>query len=108
MAIFACRLFYSQRAFDEELARYREPALAQLLPGLLHWHADDAGAVRSRSGCAFPPFLVLERGTTLHTWLSEQTRDWPEVLRMMEALARLLDSLHRAGYVHGDLKARSR
>ena len=88
------------------MARSRKPALACVMPDLLHADANVAGAVRSHSGYIFPPFVVTERGTTLRTWL-EQKRGVFELCTMMEAVARLLDSLHRAGYVHRDVKARS-
>ena len=100
-----CRLFYSRAEFEEEVALYRDPALACIMPDLLHADNNNAGTVRSRSGYAFPPFLVIERGTTLLTWLAEQ-RNFFEVSTMVEALARLLDSLHAAGYVHRDVKVR--
>ena len=98
-----CRLYLDRIEFEEEVALYRKPELASVMPDLLQAHDNAAGAVRSRSGYAFPPFLVLERGTTLKKWLDEE-RNFFEVITMVEALARLLGSLHAAGYVHRDVK----
>ena len=89
------------------MALYKEPALSRIMPELLYATANSDGAVNNRSGYAFPPFLVIERGTTLLTWLEEE-RNFFEVIAMVEALAHLLDNLHCAGYVHRDMKARSR
>ena len=91
--------------FEEEVALYREPALARIMPDLLHADHNASRAVCSRSGYIFPPFLVIERGTTLRAWLDED-RNFLEIITMVEALARLLDGLHRAGYVHRDMKVR--
>ena len=96
-------MFLEQDEFEEEVALYRDPALARIMPDLLYATDNASGAIRSQSGYAFPPFLVLERGTTLRTWLQEE-RNFFEVTTMVEAIARLLDSLHTAGYVHRDVK----
>ena len=89
--------------FEEEAALYRTPALASIMPDLLQVADNADGTVCSRSGYTFPPFLVLERGTTLRKWMEEE-RNYFEVAGMVEALARLLGSLHAAGYVHRDVK----
>lgn len=96
-------MYLNRNEFEEEVALYRTPALASIMPDLLHASDNATGAVRSRSGYHFPPFLVLERGTTLKKWLDED-RNFFEVTAMVEALARLLSSLHAAGYVHRDVK----
>ena len=97
------RIFHSRDEFEEEVALYRDPALASIMPDLLYANDNESGSVRSLSGYAFPPFFVLERGVTLLTWVQE-VRNFFEVSTMVEALARLLDSLHEAGYVHRDIK----
>ena len=51
----------------------------------------------------FPAFLVVERGVTLKQW-SKGRRSVFDVIAMVESVARLVDSLHTAGYVHRDLK----
>ena len=98
-----CRIFHSRDEFEEEVALYRDPALASIMPDLLYANDNESGSVRSLSGYAFPPFFVLERGVTLLTW-TEEVRNFFEVSTMVEALARLLDSLHEAGYVHRGIK----
>ena len=101
------RLFQLREDFEEEVALYRNPALSSIMPDLLHADDNTSCSILSRSGYVFPPFLVTERGTTLRTWLQEE-RNFFEVTTMVEALARLLDSLHTAGYAHRDIKACAR
>jgi serine/threonine protein kinase len=95
-------MFLDKTEFEDEVSLYRTPALARIMPDLLHADDNASGAVRSRSGYVFPPFFVLERGTTLRTWLQEE-RSF-DVSAMVEALAQLLARLHAAGYVHRDVK----
>ena len=82
---------------------YREPALVRIMPDLLYATDNATGRLQSQSGYVFPPFIVLERGTTLRAWLKDN-RNFFEIITMVEALVRLLDSLHTAGYVHRDIK----
>lgn len=98
-----CRLLLDRTEFEEEVALYRTPELVSVMPDLLQVHDNAGGAVRSRSGYTFPPFLVLERGTTLRTWMAEE-RSFFDTLSMVEAVTRLLATLHAAGYVHRDVK----
>jgi hypothetical protein len=74
----ACRFFLVRSEFEEECALYRDPVLRRALPDLLHADANAAGALRSRGGTALPPFIVLERGTTLKAW-REYARGYGEV-----------------------------
>ena len=61
-----------RQEFEEEVALYREPALARIMPDLLHADDNALGAACSRSAYAFPPVLVIERGTTLSAWQNEK------------------------------------
>ena len=56
------RFFYAAADFQKELALYQEPDFLDVLPDALLARANDDGAIRSASGAAAPPFLVLERG----------------------------------------------
>ena len=97
------RFFHNAQEFVEELALYRDPVLQQALPQLIHASDNAGSAVRSRSGYAFPPFVVLERGLTLKEWV-KQERSFGEIMSMVEHLAHLLNVLHTSGRVHRDLK----
>ena len=98
-----CRFFFELKEFEDESGLYRHPILSQVLPSVLHADSNTAGKVVSRSGYAFPPFIVLERGMTLTEWC-QQKRGFFEVSRMVESLANLLATLHGAGFVHRDIK----
>jgi hypothetical protein len=97
------RLFHRRAEFEAEVALYRHPLLRRMLPELHRASDNAAGAVRSRSGHAFPAFFVLERGITQLEW-RRHPRSHHEVSTMIEHLAQLLAVLHDAGYVHRDLK----
>ena len=43
-------------------------------------------------------------GQTLGAWVRERPRRWPEVLRVLVAVARGVAAAHAAGLVHRDLK----
>ena len=82
---------------------FRQQAIKAVLPDLFASAANGDGAVRARSGFAFPPFLVMERGMTLAEWV-QAPRDALAVLSMFKDCAALLATLHAAGHVHRDLK----
>ena len=100
---YAIKVFLQRTDFDEETRHYCDPVLKQLLPPLLHANDNVNGAVCSRNGFVFPPFIVLERGIPLYEW-AQQPRRQMESIVMVEALAELLATLHCAGRVHRDLK----
>ena len=83
---------------------YRHPTLKRILPSLLHASDNANGALRSRSGFRMPPFLALERGTTLKAWRASGERSYFETAAMLESVTRLLATLHGAGIVHRDIK----
>ena len=98
-----CRFFPSLADYECECALYSRPKLAHVLPALVQAVPNHDQTVRSRSGYAFPPFIVMDRGVTLHAW-KETHRRFPAVLGMALELAELLATLHEAGQVHRDLK----
>ena len=71
---FAHRVFCDAHAFEEEAAQYRDPVLKQVLPDLVYASVNTDGAVRSMRGFAFPPFLVIERGMPLSTWMLQRRK----------------------------------
>lgn len=62
LACTTCRFYHQHEEFKREMALYQDPLLKALLPELLEVIDNADGAVRSRSGLAFPPFAALERG----------------------------------------------
>lgn len=125
----ARRFFHDPAEYNEELALYNDAVLRAVLPGVLHASDNAAGAVRSRSGHHFPPFLVLERGVTLAAWGARERNFFEvhaacsrfcaaslhearplqghacvQVATMVDSVARMLAALHAAGRVHRDVK----
>jgi serine/threonine protein kinase len=98
-----CRFFRWRSEFDQKVALYNDPVLRSTLPDLLRADDNASGVTQSKSGYVFPPWLVLERGTTLADWV-RRPRGYGEVLTMVESLARMLATLHAAELVHRDLK----
>jgi hypothetical protein len=96
-----CRLFHRRDEFEAEVALYRNPVLRRVLPKLRRASDNANGAVRSRSGYAFPPYFVLERGMSMRDW-RRQERTHHEFTMMVERIALLLVVLHAADYVHRD------
>ena len=99
-----CRFFLDPAEFEQEVSVYQDPVLSKALPSLIHATDNRNGAARSRSGFVFPPFFVMERGTTLSRWVAQRTRNVAEVALMLDGMARLLAELHAAGLVHRDIK----
>ena len=61
---YAIKFFLKRKDFEDEVRMYRDPALRDTLPTILHATANEDGALRSRSGYTLPPFVVLERCAT--------------------------------------------
>jgi serine/threonine protein kinase len=97
------RFFNSVEDFERESAIYNDHDLRRVLPAIMHATTNLNGAVASPSGYHFPPFLVIERGTSLGDWMQEE-RSFGAVLNMLDEISRLLAVLHGAGRVHRDLK----
>jgi serine/threonine protein kinase len=97
-----CRFFHKQRDYEIEEGMYNAPAIKPLLPDL-YASGNGNGAVRSRDGFPFPPFLVMERGMTLAEWL-QKPRDSLAIFSMFKDCAELLAKLHDAEQAHRDLK----
>ena len=102
-AQYAIKFFFKRADFESETALYSHPELRRTLPTAVRANANEGGALRSRGGLPFPPYLVLARGMTLLTWNAEE-RGFGAVMSMFESLVELLAVLHAAGFVHRDLK----
>ena len=85
------------------MAFYEKSIFRACLPELLMATDNATRQHVSRSGYAFPPFMVLDRGITLAEW-SKSERSHSAVLSMAAEVLRLLELLHRAGSVHRDIK----
>ena len=102
MTLAACRFFLNRQDYDEEVAHYADTVLQTVLPTVIQANDNSRGTVRSRSGVALPPYLVLERGMPLTEW-SLQPRRSVEAVVMVEAVLELIARLHAAGRIHRDL-----
>ena len=86
-----------------EMRLLRHSLTLSCIPEVFDASDNAGGSVRSRSGFVFPPYVVMERGTTLAEWL-QTARAFPAVMHMFHDLAKGLTCLHSAGFVHRDLK----
>lgn len=84
-----CRFFLATTEFEREVSMYRTAALRDALPPLLYATENTDAAESSTSGYVWPPFLVVERGTTLGDWAAEP-RAFGAVLNMLHEVASLL------------------
>jgi serine/threonine protein kinase len=82
---------------------YKNAGVLPTLPDLFYASDNADGAIRSRAGFPFPPFIIMERGITLAKWL-QSPRDSLAILSMFKECAELLEKLHAAGQAHRDLK----
>jgi hypothetical protein len=100
---YAVKFFRSREDFETEAQLYQHPVIRKTLPQVFHASENADGALESPGGFVFPPFLVLERGAPLRSWLKEP-RTIPSVLTMFYEVALQLKRVHHAQYVHRDLK----
>lgn len=104
-AQFAVKFFpHADGAFSRELDLYSTPALRAVLPAALRMCPNSDGAVRSPSGYAFPPFIIVERGEALNEWASRSAPDFATALFVLLHVAERLQRLHAAGLCHRDIK----
>ena len=97
--------FYTHReAFDAELQLYLDPTLQQLMPRRHEVLANADDGVRTPSGFVFPPCIVLERGESLDEFARNVEYEFITVMQALVVLAKKLQLLHEAGWVHRDLK----
>ena len=61
-AELAVKFFLARGAFERELGYYQSAKLRDILVPVVHFDGNQNGTVRSSSGYAFPPFIVVERG----------------------------------------------
>lgn len=100
------RFFLSEEDYTRETAFYERDEYRACLPGLKRATTNADCAVVSRSGQAFPPFMVVDHGVTLAQWLLAP-RSPSAVLTMALEVLDLLKTLHESGTVHRDIKPHS-
>jgi hypothetical protein len=61
-ADLAVKFFLSHDAYENELQYYQDPGLREIMVPVVHFGGNENGEVCTRSGYAFPPFIVVERG----------------------------------------------
>ena len=79
-------------------------ALKLHLPDEYEAEDNEGGVFRLRDGTALPPFLAMPRALPLPEWYSMHTPSRVTVLETLSQVARRLEDLHNAGYVHNDIK----
>ena len=100
-----CMQFYVHReAFDTELQVYKEQTLKQLMPRRFDVIANLESSLRAPGGYVFPPCIVLERGEPLNEFARNVEHEFITVVQALVVLAKKLQLLHEAGWVHRDLK----
>jgi hypothetical protein len=107
----AVKFFFKLDAFEREAGLYADPVLRAMMAATLHISANADGVLVSASGYAFPPHIVIERGEPLDEWIRRMIQRTASgalpLVAVFQALINIADRLvllHRAGYVHCDLK----
>ena len=62
-AQYAIKFFFQLKDFDREVQMYAKPGIQQVLPKMVQ--RAEQGSVTSIDGVPLPPFIVMERGSTL-------------------------------------------
>lgn len=97
-----CRFYLNNAEFKAAIEAHRDPVLSDILPPLLT-ASDKQPPTTTPSGYTYPPYIAVERGTSLKEWPAE-TRSSRDILGLLEGLATALWGLHAAGFVHRDLR----
>jgi serine/threonine protein kinase len=97
------RFFLDMSSYQLERNLYDTQGFCQCLPQLLNGHDNADGGIVSHSGYPFPPFIVLDRGTTLQRWLDVKRLPSAVLVMAGDVIERLV-LLHSSGHVHRDLK----
>jgi hypothetical protein len=63
------RFYYTREDFEVEVALLRRRAELPCVPKLFDVSDNADRRLRSPSGYAFPPYVVMERGATMREWL---------------------------------------
>jgi hypothetical protein len=107
----AVKFFFKLEAFQREAALYADPVIRVMMAATRSLCANTDGVLRSSSGIVFPPHIVIERGEPLDEWTKRMVRranggEIPLVatFQALTNIAERLLLLHKAGYVHCDLK----
>ena len=79
--LFLCRFFMRMEDYEFETRFYEQQLYRSCLPDIVQAYDNRDGAVVSRSGHPFPPFMILDRGITLQDWLKVE-RSMSAVLAM--------------------------
>ena len=64
-AQYAIKFFFGLNDYEREKRLYCDDAIRSTLPQLLQASDNVSAALVSKSGYPWPPFLVLERGTSM-------------------------------------------
>ena len=97
-----CRFFFRRDDYDREARMYRDKVLCGMLPKLHRAKGDNE--VQNGRGFVFPPFIVMERGTTMTDWLKQKPDPFFAIGGMVRSVAVMVKHLHASRRVHRDIK----
>jgi hypothetical protein len=100
---YAIKFFTRMADYVLEVRLFKSEIVAEALPALIEHDDNLDGTVCSSDGFEFPPFVVMDRGTPLSEW-KRIGRQALSVLGMLAEVTTLLQTLHRTGQVHRDVK----
>eukprot|EP00892_Ulva_mutabilis_P009329 jgi/Ulvmu1/6769/UM030_0107.1 len=116
-AKMAAKFFRDRSVFDAELRARSMLPLGVVLATKLVDHStlrsgsDDSGSSlewappAGGGGSGLPPHIVMELGMPLAEWAAARgTAGFAERVRVLEEVARRLDTMHAAGWVHGAVR----
>ena len=64
----AIKFYLDRPGFERERELYVVPALRAMMPATLAIEDNADGHVKTPYGYAFPPFVIIEHGQSLHEW----------------------------------------
>jgi Phosphotransferase enzyme family len=107
----AVKFLFKLDAFEREATLYADPVLRAMMPATRHVDDNADSGLMSLGGYAYPPHIVIERGEPLDEWMKRMLRrndsgklPLVAIFQALINIAERLLLLHRAGYVHGDIK----
>jgi serine/threonine protein kinase len=104
MGVFCTYRYFERVAhYAFEVRLFKDSMIQPLLPTLVENNDNLDSSVTTLDGFAFPPYIVMDRGTPLSEWKRIE-RQILSVLDMLAEAATLLQTLHGTGRVHCDLK----
>ena len=99
----AVQFFLNEHMHAAEAALYSDSALHGVTPVARERYTNADGLICDASGHALPPFMVIDRGEPLRSFLARAETERITVVHTLVFVVKCLRALHAAGLVHGDL-----